>query len=216
MPRDEDALPLPPMGGFHIEAARRAQRLPLGSWRTLVGVPALCEALGVAAPRWALDLLDHAGDLAAELPGPVLESLTSPDAVLGIVRYQSAAVRRWGEHTGLWGPGVGSGEYVVLTPLGHLVRDMRGETNREQRVGRRQLLEPFRPLEPGETPEVVEDGTKGEVVFKLEDAVLYCGPAWLGRGRGTRLERLFQGRWVHHDTAEAYAREHGHDFRGDG
>jgi len=213
MSRDDDALPLPPMGGFHIEADRRAKLLPLGSWRTLVGLPTLCEALGVATPRWALDLLDHAGDLAAELPGAVLECLTSPDAVLGIVRYQSATVRRWGEHTGLWGPGVGSGEYVVLTPLGHIVRDMRGETNREQRVGRRQLLEPFRSLEPGEAPEVVEDGTMGTVRFKSEDPE-FGGPAWLLRGG--RSERLFGGRWVDYRVAQAYAREHGHEFCDDG
>jgi len=80
--------------------------------------------------------------------------------------------------------------------------------------GRERFLEPFRLVVPGEEPEVIEDGTTGVVVFKLEDSPLRCGPAWLGRGE--RTERLFRGLWVHRDTAEQYAREHGHDFRDDG
>jgi len=80
--------------------------------------------------------------------------------------------------------------------------------------GRARLLEPYRPVVPGEEPEVIEDGTAGVVVFKLEDSPLRIGPAWLCRGE--RMELLFRGMWEHRDTAEQYAREHGHDFRDDG
>lgn len=62
-----------------------------------------------------------------------------------------------------------------------------------------------------ELPDVVEDGTQGVVWFEREGQH-NVGPARLERG--DRSDRLFRGWWVDRDTVAAYARAHGHNFRG--
>lgn len=64
-----------------------------------------------------------------------------------------------------------------------------------------------------ELPDVVEDGTRGVVWFKLQGQT-GVGPAWLERG--DRSDRLFRGWWVDRETVETYARENGHDFHCEG
>ncbi len=59
-------------------------------------------------------------------------------------------------------------------------------------------------------PEVVEDGTRGTVRFRLVDDGEGRGMADLVRGR--RVEALFRGRQIHQATAHAYARAHRHQF----